>query len=189
VRACCLAALGQTDAFRARLRRVLDLPPGKADYLTFRGLEGLFSRLWKASAALPEDDPMRGELEERMLLMGMAPDDFFDRHRQRGEATEGIHFYRVLIRQPLDERWPSWPGCLPGQDAWRAYLGQWGVLAHDEDEATRLVLDWQKRCYPLDAEVENLEGEQQTYTDKAGVVWQGWRVGEGREEEQQETEE
>ena len=52
------------------------------------------------------------------------------------------------------------------------------MLARDEDEAGRLVLQWQRRCYPLSAEVDQVQLDSEGYTDKLGVVWQGFREGE-----------
>jgi hypothetical protein len=57
----------------------------------------------------------------------------------------------------------------------------WGVLAADEDEATRRVLEWQGRCHPLAATVEEVELESDGFTDRPGVVWQGARWGETAE--------
>jgi hypothetical protein len=81
------------------------------------------------------------------------------------------------MRQPLDEHWAQSPGCLAGQAEWDAYRILWGVLARDEDEAKRLTLAWQSRCYPLAATVEAVELLRENYTDKPGVVWQGQRWG------------
>jgi hypothetical protein len=89
-----------------------------------------------------------------LLQAALAPEDVFDRVRQRGEKESGVSYYRCLVRQPLDERWPTWAGCLAGEEGWTDYTLVWGVLATDEDEAGRLVLEWQRRCYPLPATVE-----------------------------------
>jgi tetratricopeptide (TPR) repeat protein len=184
VRACVLQALGQVDAFRESFHKALVVPLVKVDYLSPRGVENLFSRLWKASLTIPEDDQLRRDLVDRMLAAGVAPDAMFDALRQHGEKSEGVHFYRLLVRQLLDAQWATSPGCLSGQDNWLEYVIQWGVLAQDEDEAARLVLDWQKRCYPMPAEVVNTETDSRSYTDKAGVVWQGLRWGKEPEKEE-----
>jgi hypothetical protein len=77
------------------------------------------------------------------------------------------------VKQPLDERWPTWNGCLDGQSDWKEYVCTWGVLASDEEEAAKEVLDWQQQCYPLPAQIIECEPQEETYNDAPGVVWQG----------------
>jgi hypothetical protein len=181
LRARAASALGEADAFRRLLEDVLEVPLTTVDYLSRTGLERLFGGLWSAAECLPVDDPLRGRLEELLLQAALAPEDVFDRVRQRGEKESGGKYYRCLARQTLDERWPTWPGCLAGEEGWTEYRLVWGVLARDEDEAGRLVLEWQRRCYPLPAEVEQVQLDSEGYTDKLGVVWQGFREGEVEE--------
>jgi tetratricopeptide (TPR) repeat protein len=182
LRACAASALGQPERFRGLLGRTLAVRLAGVDYLTVTGLNNLFSRLWKASACLPEGDPLRTELRERVLQAGLAPDELFEEQRQRGDEVRGINYYRCLVRQPLDGGWAKAQGCLSGQGNWTAYHIVWGVLAADEDDAGRRVLQWQAHCYPLPAEVEETELESEGFTDKPGVVWQGARWGDAPED-------
>jgi hypothetical protein len=88
-----------------------------------------------------------------------------------------VNFYRCLVRQPLDSSWPSFPGCLAAEEDWIAYEVSWGVLATDQDSAGPMVLEWQQRCYPLPAEIVEIEEGGTDYTDHPGIVWQGYREG------------
>lgn len=187
VRACIAGARQEIDAFRDCLHRVLDIPLVSIDYLTQQGVANLLTRLWKAAQCLPADDSLRGDLEQRLLVTGTAPTDLFEQQRQQSEPQENIHYYRCMVFQPLDDRWPQSPGCLHGQETWEAYFIMWGVLARDEDEAKQRVLGWQKRCYHLPADVAEIEPEDASYTDKPGVVWQGVRHGAYKQTSAEDT--
>jgi tetratricopeptide (TPR) repeat protein len=184
LRACATGILGRTERFREHLWRVLAVKLSTVDYLTITGLASLFARLWKVAVTLPEDDSLRRSLYRRLLQSGLAPEDVFDAERQQGEKSDDVNYYRCLVSQVLDERWPESHGCLSGQEKWTAYRMVWGVLAHDEDEARRCVLRWQARCYPSPASVEEIELEDDGFKDKCGVVWQGARWGVTEEEKQ-----
>ena len=82
---------------------------------------------------------------------------------------------RTNLLESVDERWPNTPGCRAGQESWRSYVAPWMVLAGDEDEAARLALSWQEHCYPSPAQVVGVEMVDDGYTDKPGVISQGFR--------------
>lgn len=180
-RASCLAGLKQVDAFRDQMKNLLELPLADVNYLTGNGLQKMFTRLWLSSSAMLEhDDPTLVSLETRLLELGLAPNELFDAHRERRPARpeeDRVNFYRVILRQPLDEHWLEFPGRLADEEDWVAYDIPWGVLAHNTDEAEKLVQEWQRKCYPLPADVLEIEEDGADFTDKAGVVWQGFRDG------------
>lgn len=187
LRARAAAALGRIDEFRDILERILDVRLTTVDYLSRTGLVRLYDHLWSAADCLPENDPLREQLEELLLQTGLAPENVFDRVRQRNEKASGLSYYRCIVRQPLDDDWPLSPGCLAGEEEWREYRILWGVLARDEDEASNAVLEWQSRCYSLPAEVADVQLDSDGYTDRPGVVWQGFRDGETEAEEEIES--
>jgi tetratricopeptide (TPR) repeat protein len=183
LRACVAAATGDADGFRTLLRSILETPLRTIDYLTLTGLSRLYEKLWRASRLLPDADDLRLRLDDRLLTAGLAPDDFFDKRREENELDEGVNFYRCTAAQPLDEHWAGFAGCLAGQEGWQRYHAEWGVLARDEDEAQKFLLQWQSRCYRLSPEVESVDLEQEGFRDRVGVVWQGFRWGETEEAE------
>lgn len=182
LRACCIGALNQVDEFAELLHEILATRLTEVTYLTSVGFRRLFGQLWKSAACLPDDEPLRLEFEDRLLANGLAPDDFFERLRQRGERTDEINFYRGVAQQRLDQAWPQSSACLPGEEGWASYAVSWGVLARSEDEARELILAMQTRCYPGPVEVVELELSSGGYQDIPGVVWQGYRQGEVPEE-------
>jgi hypothetical protein len=107
------------------------------------------------------------------LQTGLAAELLFEPHRDQEPSEEGINYYVVLIRQPLDENWPKHPGCLSGQEQWPAYICPWGVLARDEEEAEQWVRKWQSQCYPLEMEVLDVQLQNEGYRESPGIVWQG----------------
>lgn len=170
------AGLGEVIPFREYLSAVLELPLVNIDYFTVSGVRNLLTSLWTAtSELLPADDPLRRRLEDRVVAASLAPDELFDAVRQQGEASDGVGFYECLVRQPLDERWPQWPGCLAHEVEWPAYIAGWGVLARSEEEAAELVQAWQRRAFPLPAEVQQIQLQSEGYRERVGVVWQGVR--------------
>lgn len=187
LRAGCLASLKDEDAFRARLAEVLSVPLADVTYLTSNGLQRMFTRLWKSAAECVEaEDPAMLAYESRLLEAGLAPNELFAAHRQResGQAEKGtVNFYRCVVRQPLDEQWLSFAGRLAGEEDWTSYEVHWGVLAVDEQEAARRVSAWQQRCYPLPAEILEIEEEGTDFSDRPGVVWQGYREVASQEDE------
>ena len=179
-RASSLAGMKNVDEFRTQLEKVLAIPVSSIDYLTANGLQRLYTRLWiSTSECVAFDDPAMVQLETRLLELGLAPNEIFIACRARQPEVEGdkVQFYRCIVHQPLDERWESFPGRLAADEGWESYDIPWGVLAHDEAEAAAMVLEFQGRCYPLPAEVVEVEGDGEDYADKAGVVWQGYREG------------
>ncbi len=186
LRACAESALGRGERYREHLWRVLTVRLATVDYLTVSGLAGLLGRLWRASSCLAADEPLRASLRRRLLQTGLAPDEVFDEAREPAIREEGINYYRCLVRQELDERWAESHACLSGQEPWRGYRVLWGVLAANEYEAEDRVLAWQRQCYPVEANVLEIEVESDGFTDKPGVVWQGLRSGETEEESGEE---
>jgi tetratricopeptide (TPR) repeat protein len=178
LQSCAVAALGRLDEVRDLLRRILATHLADINYLTYNGFVQLFERLWTAASPLPEDDPLRRALEERLLVTGLAPNALFEAPRKSHPKREGLNFYRCTLLQPLGDSWRDAPGCLPGQEDWKRYRIDWGVLATDEDEAARLALAWQARCEARPASVEEVELQDDGYADHPGVVWQGYRAGE-----------
>ncbi|MFO1040526.1 MAG: hypothetical protein U0941_02015 [Planctomycetaceae bacterium] len=185
-RASSLAGMKNVEEFRTQLEKVLAIPVSSIDYLTANGLQRLYTRLWiSTSECVAFDDPAMVQLETRLLELGLAPNEIFIARRARQPEVEGdkVQFYRCIVHQPLDDRWESFPGRLAADEGWESYDIPWGVLAHDEAEAAAMVLEFQGRCYPLPAEVVEVEGDGEDYADKAGVVWQGYREGESPDDE------
>jgi len=170
-----LGALNQTDEFRKRLMEVLGTPLRDVDYLSSQGLYHLLRRIWLSAGCLSSDDSLRIQLEDHLLATGLAPNDYFDFTRKSEAVVAGITFYDVCVQQPLDERWANSPACRAGEQDWQSYVVRWGVLVADEDEAKRLVLSWQSRCYSLPAEVIKIIPGREGYKDAPGIVWQGSR--------------
>lgn len=169
------------DNFRLQLMELLAVPLTTVTYLSSSGLQRLFRRLWASSGFLASDDPLRRALEDRLVSTGLAMSDFFESLRVPAEGqapADEVRYFRVTVRQPLDEAWRTSPGCLAGEEDWMAYQIVWGVLATDEADARQRVLTWQHRCYPLPAEVCEVETAEETYQDFPGIVGQGQREGE-----------
>ncbi|WP_165231329.1 hypothetical protein [Aquisphaera insulae] len=171
------AQKGDLDDFRARLEAILDRPLSGVDYLTPRGKVQILELLRTAAKSLPADDPSRARLDEILLASGLATNEYFDEIRKQGEPVNDVNFYECVIDQPLDADWPGSPGCLADEQGWTGYTIAWGVLARSEDEARRIALDWQRRCYPLPARSCEVQENGSGFRDAVGVVWQGLREG------------
>lgn len=186
IRACALCDLGRREAAEELLERLLGIPPRTVDYLSFNGLLRLSSQLLTRIQTWPAENRLRQEFELRLLECGLLPDEYFDTLREPRETVADLHFYRVRLRQSLDARWGDSMACLPGQQEWPDYDIDWGVLAFDEEEAVRAVQAFQTRSYPAPCEVIELDESEDQYTDKPGVVWQGYRRCETMDDEFEE---
>ncbi|WP_406693973.1 hypothetical protein V5E97_23310 [Singulisphaera sp. Ch08] len=175
LRACALSTLGRLDHFRTQLAEIMSVRLAGVESLTRTGLVRHFGRLWDAAKILPENDPLLGRLIHRLVATGLAPDELFDGPRRANPKAEGLNFYEVVVFQPLDEHWRDSDDCLAGEEEWTGYSIPWGLLASDEDEARRIALRWQARCYPLEATLESVQLREEGYTDHPGIVWQGMR--------------
>ncbi|HEU5116885.1 MAG TPA: tetratricopeptide repeat protein, partial [Isosphaeraceae bacterium] len=172
----------QPDEVLAALDRVLEIRLSEVETLTRTGLVRLFDRLWKSVQVLPEDQPSRQRLAALLLQTGLAPNEFFTPFREAEPEQTDLTFYVCTVRQPLDDRWPQFVGCLASETSWPAYDITWGVLAADEEDAAQRVLRWQSRCYPIDAEILDISARQDGFEERPGVVWQGFREGVETEE-------
>ncbi len=167
--------------FRRQLAVALEARLAVVDYLSASGLKRLMGKLYEASTCLAPDAPEHASLRQRLVESGLAPEDLFQPDRNARPVAEGLNYYVCRVRQPLDERWPQWPGCLSGQGHWTEYVAYWGVLAPDPDEAAALTLAEQAECYPLPSELLDCEQQGNGFQDSPGIVWQGVREPVGDE--------
>lgn len=168
--------LGQSERFQSQLTEILSMKLFEVDYLTPTGMSKLFGLLWNSVKKLNVEDALRDHYLDFMVASGLIPDDAVDSER-RTDVEDDMNFYECRLRQPLDERWSEFPGRLADEADWQSYLASWGVLAKTEEEAIKLAMQWQRRAYPLVAEVVSASLGGEGYRDRAGAVWQGYREG------------
>jgi tetratricopeptide (TPR) repeat protein len=180
IRGCAYAALSKVAAAQQEFLSALATPLSSVDYLSAPGITSLLMRALNACQNDLADKKLTTQFEDRLLESYLAPEEFFQTFRAE-EPESNVTFYQVMVRQPLDENWMSFAGRLPDEEDSDSYLGSWGVLAEDEDAAQRLVLQWQSRCYPLEAEIFEISGNDESFNDLPGIVWQGQRIFPGEE--------
>ncbi len=175
IRFCVYTQLEQLDSAQESLESFLALRLADVDYLSLHGLVRLAEALCEGIVGWPEDHPLRRRLIRRLLRAGLLSDEYLHTLREKNPEADNVHFYRVQVLQPLDESWSESEGCLAGQQEWPHYQIDWGVLAETEDEAVELVFDFQQHCEPLQARLIQVEGSEEKFRDRPGVVWQGYR--------------
>ena len=181
------AGLKRDEACRAGLREILSKPLRTVTTLSVQGLARLHRRLWIAVHAWSASDPLAETYETYLIGTGLAPNEMFAAMREASGLSpveDGINFYRVLLRQTMDETWKESIYCLTGEEEWTEYEAVWGVLAEDEDTARRLVVDMQGRAMDRTAEVLGVDEGGTEYTDIPGVVWQGLRASPSDDEDE-----
>ncbi|GAB5405001.1 MAG: hypothetical protein Aurels2KO_32320 [Aureliella sp.] len=166
---------GNMEDATVLIDKCLAKPLYEVKHITPPGLVDLLERL--RIAMLDCHHPARHQLSSRILRAGLAAESYFE---ISGEAPDdssepSFNFYRCLVRQPLDEAWQENPDRLEHQEGWDGYMAEWGVLAADDAQARRCVLDWQEQCYSLPSEVEIIELSGEGFAGPARVVWQGLR--------------
>ena len=181
IRGCALAALNQIEAAEQEFEEALTTPLATVDYLSAPGIASLLVRALDVSQKHLADTPFATRFEDRLLESYLAPEELFQAIRERQKPTD-VTFYQLLVRQPLDENWMAFLGRMAHEDEADSYLGSWGVLAEDEEAAQKMVLQWQRRCYPLDAEIVEISGNDDTFSESPGIVWQGQRMFAGDED-------
>ena len=186
------AGLGREEACRVGTKQILATPLLAVTSLSVQGLARLHRRLWMALHAWSADDPLVEEFETFLIGTGLAPNEMFTGIRDASGQVpieDGITFYRILIRQTMDETWKDSIYCLAGEDEWTEYEVVWGVLAENEEQARRLVVDMQGRAMDRTAEVLGVDEGGSEYTDIPGVVWQGLRDSSLSDEDEEDDDE
>ncbi len=185
------AGLKQDEACRAGMQEILSIPLRTVTSLSVQGLARLHRRLWMALHGWLPSDHQVEKYETYLIGTGLAPNEMFGAIRDASglaPVEDGMNFYRVLIRQTMDETWKDSVYCLPTEEEWTEYEVVWGVLAEDEDTARRLVVDMQGRAMDRTAEVVGVDEGGTEYTDIPGVVWQGLRDSPSGEDDDDDDE-
>jgi len=174
VRAAAYAQLGKSNQATLEIQNALKHALSKIDDLTISGVSGAYERLIAAAKICPDQRATQVRVEERMLKAGIATEGFFEQIRANEKPCD-LYLYQCYLSQPLDDSWEDSEGCLPDQVEWGSYVAQWGVLARNQGEAADLALEWQNKCFPLEAVVMEIESNDEQLHDRPGVAFQGPR--------------
>jgi tetratricopeptide (TPR) repeat protein len=173
------AMQGDSKEFREDLQRVLDTSLSEITTLTRNGLLQLFKLLWKSvSRTLPQGEPLRHALEQKLLSACLAPDELFEVTRLGNKETESeqsVRYFQIYLNQSLEGDWEDSSGCLAAEREWTQFTILWRVLAEDQTQAEQFALDWQGKSFQIPATVEYVEQGDQEFLDYPGVVGQGPR--------------
>ena len=177
VRAAAHAQLGQSKEAAQFIHIALARPLAKINDLTLSGVSGAFERLISAAKMCPDERELQLQVEQKMLVAGIATETYFEQVRADEKPCD-LFLFQCYISQPLNADWPDSPGCLPDQVDWQNYIAQWGVLARDSAEAEDLALKWQAKCYPLEGTIVDIDGSDESLHDRPGIAFQGPRFPE-----------
>jgi len=171
------ARLGDLAGARSHLPTVMETPLFEIDFLSSMGIAELVQRLSAVADDVLKDASLVNQLETRLLRSGLMPDSWFQTQRESIEQKpiDNIRLYRCLIHQPLDNTWQTDLDRLNDQEDWTTYVTEWGVLAESEDAAREMALQWQAKCYHIEAIVPEILESEESYTDVPGAVWQAGR--------------
>ncbi len=175
IRGAAYAQLGELEEAIAHFDFVLATPLYEVDYLSPTGIASLLERLLSVATEVLQDADLQQQLENRMLRSGLMPEWWFQNLRSEGQETDGVHLYRCVVIQSLDESWATDPERLENEASWTSYGVEWGVLAVSEEEAAELAMQWQARMHSLPAELQEIMPGPESYRDIPGIVWQSSR--------------
>ena len=174
VLAAAYAQLGLSKQATTEIQNALSHPLSKIDDLTISGVSGAFERLISSAKMCPDERSLQTQIEDKMLKAGIATESYFEQIRSHEKPCD-LYLYQCYVLQPLDSNWEDFEGCLMDQTEWESYVGQWGVLARNADEAADFALKWQAKCYPLEPSIMEIEGNEEPLHDRPGVAFQGPR--------------
>ena len=174
VLAAAYAQLGLSKQATTEIQSALSHPLSKIDDLTISGVSGAFERLISSAKMCPDERSLQTQIEDKMLKAGIATESYFEQIRSHEKPCD-LYLYQCYALQPLDSNWEDFEGCLMDQTEWESYVGQWGVLARNADEAAEFALKWQAKCYPLEPSIMEIEGNEEPLHDRPGVAFQGPR--------------
>jgi hypothetical protein len=175
----------ESEEVQKLLENALNYDLKTIEYLTKPGLYRAIHRFYEASTSFPQDDPLRKQWEKRLLALGMASEDFFHTaYRSHEDSIKmSVNYYVCTLLQNLDEHWPNSPSCLAGQEKWKAFKIQYGVLATDENTARTSVFFWHQQIWPHGTEVLEILCKETDFTDVPGVLWQSYLLPPEKSEE------
>ncbi len=164
-------ALGDESALSDALTAVLQTALYAIESLNTRGVMAALSRALDAA----EGTDMASPLRAKALAAGLMPDEILRADRMAREQVSGLEFFEVTLRQTLDvEAWQTYPARLSGQGDWTAFDVTYGVLAADERQAKRAVLQLHSAAPGTAPEVLRCEGNGGDYKDHPGVTYQSY---------------
>jgi len=174
VRAAANAQLGNSTEAAEHIEWALTRDLYSVKDLTVSGISGAFERLIAAAKMCPNQRALQMAVEKKMLVAGLATESYFEQVRAHEKPCD-VKLFQCYVEQPLDEHWHEFEGCLPEQTDWFGYVAQWGVLARNAQEASALAIEWQAKCYALEAEVVEVETNDDELHDRPGIAFQGPR--------------
>lgn len=166
--------LGNEAQFNESLESVLASKLFEADSLNVLGLTRLFRTLWKAVGQLPQTDDRHQRFLNYVVSANLASDEMFTPYRSQ-EEFDDVNYYACTFEQPVDKSWKDFSSRLAEEESLTSYQTRWGVLARDEEEATALAGQWQKRCYHLPAKLVDVTMLNEGYRASVGILWQSYR--------------
>jgi tetratricopeptide (TPR) repeat protein len=173
LRAVIAAARRDAEAVQHWVRIALAEPLSEMGWLTPGTMQKCLLRLWRSTSILTPDDPVRMDVQRRLTLSGLAPDEVWDTLRKMNPVASVRHFI-VQAVQGVAGEWAGSPFRLPGQEDWNAYRVRYGVLATDEDQAVAFVRAMQLSGHEQPPEIQLVEPEPGEYNDHPGITLRSW---------------
>jgi hypothetical protein len=175
--ACDQALIGNVGEFKAVLKSILAMPLYDVREVSILELGEMFARLWRAAECLGENEDLKHDLADRIVMAGIAWDEFFEPFRKEVKPVSDVYVYTCRVEQSLDHRWTSWPGRLVFEASWMSHVTSWRVYARNENEAKALLFPWLQRCYPKASVFLAVERGVGPFHESVGVISQGVRAG------------
>ena len=167
-----LFGLGKNSDAAELLGKLIETQMSDVIYIVRTGILRLLELLWRHMPS-PENNPESERLLSFALAICVTPNDFFEHHR--GEESDDVGFFQVRVQQSLPTDWSQSTCCMHNEKGWTSYQMEWGVLAESEAVARDTVSHWQNRCHGEPFEIIDVEAMGSGYSDRPGIVWQGWR--------------
>ncbi|MCL2118879.1 MAG: hypothetical protein FWH27_10685, partial [Planctomycetaceae bacterium] len=157
------------DDWKTQLLSALDFPIQEDDDFLFGWNVNLFTWIWNLFEESDRESPVRAKYIDFLFTHGEVPGEYFEEgipELQQNEEDDAeveedndddesvqIPCWKCVLRQPLVPDVPAWAAWNRIPCSVTDYLAPWFVFHLEQDEAVRLALAEQSRCYSLAPEV------------------------------------
>lgn len=134
------------------------------------GVAAAVSRIYDAVTLLGKEQ-LVDKVVKRFSVGGFLPEGYFETLVNEKEEGEEVYFFVVVVKQSLDSHWKDSLNALHFQRDWAAANQNYGVIASDAEQASKLALEFHERHWGEGCSVETVNETEHEYFDRPRIIW------------------